>query len=174
MRGTGNNDDLFFDVVNGGKKKVEVPIGTYELYAGQVSKGKKSQMAKSLILAGPSMRNWRVDKGATTKIELGAPFGFEFKLSQNDETVVVEGKSIMITGREGETYQRLWNCVLTPEVHMRKAGSSRGKKQKKLRPVGSTEEFEAQKYDFNTVWLPISEPIDKPQPGTDFEVQLFE
>jgi len=120
------------------------------------------------------MTSWRVQAGEKVEIELGEPFGMTFAFRQDDDTVTVEGRSIVVTGKAGETYPRLWNCVVQPEVMLRKAGSSRGKKEDKLVPAGSQEEFEAHKYDFNTVWFPISEPIEKPQPGNDFEVQLLD
>jgi len=175
VRGTGQNaTDLFFDVANGGSDKLEVPVGSYELFSGQVAQGKKAQAMKALVLAGQNSRAWKVSAGQTTKMELGAPFGFDFKVSQNDESITVEGPSIVVTGRGGETYQRLWNCVLTPEVNLRKQGSSKGKKEAKLVPVQSQEELEDHKFDFKKVWFPMSEPIVKNIPGETFEVQLFE
>jgi hypothetical protein len=174
VRGTGKSDDLFYDVVNGGTNKVEVPVGSYELFAGQVASGKKGQMMKALILPGANARSWKVGPGETTKLELGAPFILDFKVKQDEETVTVEGPSIVVAGRGGETYQRLWNCVLSPEINLRKAGSSKGKKEGKLVPVSSQEDLEVHKWDFDTVWFPLGEPIQKTQPGEAFEVQLFE
>lgn len=173
VRGTGNNNDLFFDVAAGGTNKVEVPIGSYELYVGQVASGKKQQTMKALVLPGATSRSWRVDKGATTKVELGAPFSFDFKVSQDEKTLTVDGKSVCVVGRGGETYQRMWNCVLTPEVNLRKAGSKKGKKEAKLVPVGSQEELQDNNNDYGFAWFPIGKPIDKPGEG-DFEAQLFE
>lgn len=173
VRGTGNNNDLFFDVAAGGANKVEVPIGSYELFVGQVASGKKQQMVKSLVLPGAGSRSWRVDKGGTTKLELGAPFSFDFKVLQDDTTLTVDGKSISVVGRGGETYQRMWNCVLTPEVNLRKAGSKKGKKEAKLVPVGSQEELQDNNNDYGFAWFPIGKPIEKPGEG-EFEAQLFE
>jgi len=173
VRGTGSNNDLFFDVAAGGANKVEVPIGSYELYVGQVASGKKQQMMKALILPGATSRSWRVDKGAVTKVELGAPFGFDFKVAQDEKTLTVDGKSVCVVGRGGETYQRLWNCVLTPEVNVRKTGSKKGKKEAKLVPVGSQEELQDNGNDYAFAWFPIGKPIEKAGEG-EFEAQLFE
>lgn len=176
VRGTGNNSDYFFDVANGGTNKVEVPIGSYELYVGQVASGKKQQTMKALVLPGAGSRSWKVEKGGTTKVELGAPFGFDFKVSQDETTLTVEGKSICVVGRGGETYQRLWNCVLTPEVNVRKEGAKKGKKEAKLVPVGSQEELQdpdGANNDYGYAWFPLNKPIKKPGEGT-FEAQLFE
>jgi hypothetical protein len=174
VRGTGNQERLFYDLVNGGLKKVEVPVGTYELYAGQVATGKKTQMSKALMLPGKSARSYKVAAGQTVKVELGAPFGFDFSFVQDDSTVTIEGPSIVVVGKAGETYQRLWNCVLAPEVNLRKAGSSKGKKEKKLVPAGSQEEIQDHDNDYKVAWFPIGEPIEKPNPGEPVEVQLFE
>lgn len=174
LRGTGKNADLFYDLVNGGTNKVEVPAGTYELFSGQVAQGKKTQMMKALVLPGKNARSWRVGPGETSKVELGAPFNVDFAVKQDADTVTVIGPSILVTGRGGETYQRLWNCVLAPEVNLRKAGSSKGKKEGKMVPVTSQESLEEMKYDYNTVWFPVGEPIAKPSAGETYEVQLFE
>ena len=56
-------------------------------------------------------------------VQLGAPFVFDFNMSQDAKTVKIEGKSVLVVGRGKETYQRLWNCVATPEVYLRKAGT---------------------------------------------------
>ncbi|MEQ1891564.1 MAG: hypothetical protein ABL998_03390 [Planctomycetota bacterium] len=176
VRGTGNNSDYFFDVANGGTNKVEVPIGSYELFVGQVLSGKKQQAMKALILPGSGSRSWKVEKGGTTKVELGAPFGFDFKVAQDEKTLTVQGKTIAVVGRGGETYQRLWNCVLTPEVNVRKEGAKKGKKEAKLVPVGSQEELQdpdGANNDYGYAWFPLGKPIQKPGEGT-FEAQLFE
>ncbi|HEX6885748.1 MAG TPA: hypothetical protein VF530_20410 [Planctomycetota bacterium] len=174
VRGTGQNDGLFYEVVNGGTKKVEVPVGGYELFAGQVSSGKKAQMMKCLIVPGKAARAWTVKPGETTKVELGAPFTLDFKVQQDAESVSVVGPSIVVVGRGGETYQRLWNCVLTPEVHARKAGAKKGNKEGKLVPVGSQEELETHQYDMQKAWFPFGEPIQKAIPGETYELQLTE
>ena len=45
-----------------------------------------------------------------------------------------------------------------------------------VRHVGelSQEELEVQKYDYQTIWFPVGEPIAKPNAGEELEVQLFE
>lgn len=174
VRGMGDKADLFYDVADGGTNKVEVPTGMYELFAGQVASGKKAQMAKALVLPGSKTRTWRVGKGETVKLELGAPFAFEFAVQQDEETVTVVGPTIMVVGRGGETYQRLWNCVVQPEVLLRKAGSGKGKKEAELVGVGSQEELEAHQGDYRAAWFPVGEPIRKPSPGDATEVQLFQ
>jgi hypothetical protein len=175
VRGLGDNKDRFYELVDGGTNKVEVPVGAYELFTGEVASGKKSQMMKALLLAPPnSGRSWKVGPGETTKVELGAPFGFAFDFTQDDEQVKIEGTSIVVTGRGGETYQRLWNCVLAPEVNLRKAGSGKGKKEGKLTAVESQEQLQDFKNDYRMAWFPIGEPIKKANPGDKVEVQLFE
>jgi hypothetical protein len=176
VRGVGESaEDLFYELVNGGTNKVEVPAGTYELYAGEIALGKKDQLMKALILPGQSSRSWKVGAGETTKVELGMPLKLEFEVKQTDEEITVVSPSIVVVGRGGETYQRLWNCVLTPEVNIRKAGTSKSKKASELGTLESQQQMiDDFKNDWSVVWFPIPAPIEKPVPGEAYEVQLFE
>ena len=139
MKGTDKFENCYYNLVPGGKQGVVVPAGTYELFSGQVSKGKRQQTMKALILPGDNTRTWSVGAGETMTVELGAPFGFDFDFSQDEETLTIQGGSVVVTGKSKETYQRLWNCVVHPEVMIRKAGTRRGNKEKKLRSAQSQE-----------------------------------
>jgi hypothetical protein len=176
VRGVGDGaEDLFYELVNGGTNKVEVPAGTYELYAGQIALGKKDQMMKALVLPGQNTRSWKVGAGETTKVELGMPLKLDFEIKQDAETVTVVSPSLAVVGRGGETYQRLWNCVLTPEVNVRKAGTTKAKKEGRLGMLESQQQMiDDFKNDWSVVWFPIATPYEKPVPGDTYEVQLFE
>jgi hypothetical protein len=115
-----------------------------------------------------------VTAGSTTTMEIGAPFGFSFTFSQNAETVTIEGTSLAVVGRGKETYQRFWNCVPSAEVSLRKVGSKKGKEEGELQPATSQEQIQALENDYNKVWFPFSEPIEKPWEGEALEVMLFE
>jgi hypothetical protein len=171
LRGKGNLENVFIDVA-AEKKGVEAPIGSYELFVGQVSKGKRNQMMKALVLPARNTPSWRCTVGQTTDVELGSPFGFDFEFSQNDEAVRVEGESITVVGRGNETYQRLWNCVARPEVVQRKAGSKKGGKGEKMRPAESQEEMSP--LGWASVWFPVSIDAPKKKKGESVEVQLVE
>ena len=127
VRGEGQFANAYFDVLAGGKDGVEVPVGTYWLYAGEVRKGKKQQAAKALILPPSTPLSWKVAAGATTKVELGGPFGFDFKASRTQDGVTVLGKSVVVIGARGERYERPWNCVARPEVSVPQAGREEGR-----------------------------------------------
>ena len=174
LRGRGKLEGAFVDLAINGKRGTEVPAGSWELYAGQVSKGKRSQMSKALVLPGQGMPGIQVPAGGKATLALGAPFGFDFEYSQDDESVEVQGHTIVVTGRGGETYQRLWNCVVKPEVLLRKAGSKKGKEQGKLSPVLTQEQIADYNNDFRVAWFPITEKIAKKKAGEEVEVQLFE
>jgi len=175
VRGTGEKNDLFYDVANGGTNKVEVPEGTYELYMGQVATGKKAQMMKALVLPGAGTTFWRVKAGETVKMELGAPFGFTFSYAQDEKTVTVNGPSVGVVGRGSEVYQRFWNCVPVAEVLMRKAGTKKGKEEGKIQPATSQEQIQQDfNNDYKAVWFPVGRALDKPNEGETVEVQLFE
>jgi hypothetical protein len=174
VRGTGKNEDLFYDVVNGGKNEIDVPIGSYSLFVGQVATGKRDQLTKALILPPKSPPAYQVTAGSKTRIEMGAPFGFQFKCSQDDKTVTVEGPTVVITGRGTEIYQRFWNCVPQVEVNVRKEGAKKGKKEGKMIPVTSQELLQTLQNDYRLVWFPHGEPLEKPKEGEKVEVQLYE
>ena len=159
----------------GGKKGTEVPAGSYTLYAGRVTKGKRDQTMKALILPTKDTPSWTVPAGGDATVKLGSPFGFDFSFTQDEETVTVDGKSVVITGSAGETYQRLWNCPAHIEVSIRKAGGKKGSKGEKMRPAGSQEEIIALNNDPQAAWFPImGDPIKKKKAGEAVEVQLIE
>lgn len=171
VQGTGSLENCFYRV---GKKGVEVPAGSYKLYCGQVSKGKRRSMMKALMLPSTSMRSWTVKPGQTTTLELGGPFGFDFTFKQDDETVSVIGDSIVVTGKNGETYQRLWGCVVQPEVFVRRQGAKKGKGAVKMKPVLSQQELEMHQNDRRWTWFPITKDFNKKKKGQDVELQLFQ
>ena len=173
VRGENSLENAFFDVVAGGKKGIEVPAGTYRLFAGQVSKGKRAQTMKALVLPSSKTPSWTVVAGAENTVELGAPFGFDFEFTQSDEAVEVKTSSIFVTGKSGESYQRVWGAVPQVEVHLRKAGSKKGGKEDKLVPASSQQQIT----DFATymvAWFPIAQPVEKKKAGETVEVRLFE
>ncbi|MFT7539852.1 MAG: hypothetical protein ACI9K5_000811 [Gammaproteobacteria bacterium] len=173
LSGIGSLENLYFDVMANGAKGVEVPAGTYALFSGQVSKGKRQQTMKALILPGSGMNNFTVAEGETLTIEFGAPFGFDFGISQNDDTVTIDEDSVIITGKGGETYQRLWNCVPLVDVLVRQAGARKGVDVGTLRPSQSREEITAN--GWVSAWFPISRELDKGKmSGDEVEVQLFQ
>ena len=174
VRGKGNGEGVFIDVA-ASKKGVEVPVGSYELFAGRVSKGKRGQMMKALVLPGRNTPSWTVDPGITETIKLGAPFGFGFSFRQTDEEVSIDGKSVHVTGRGNETYQRLWNCVPRPEASERVAGSKKGGKPIKMKPFESQETMaEMGAAGFFYLWFPRDGKLTKKKKGEDVEVQLVE
>ena len=166
---TGTFEKSFFEVA--ANKGVEVPAGRYELFLGQVSKGKRDQMAKALVVPGTNTQVWTVEPGKTTTLELGAPFGFDFQVDQEEESVTVYGDSIAVTGKAGETYQRLWNCVTRPEVSVREAGKKRGGKGEDMKRPGSQEEVA--QVGFKYAWFPLDLTLPK-KPDKGAEVQLVE
>ncbi|MEW6072341.1 MAG: hypothetical protein AB1726_07035 [Planctomycetota bacterium] len=169
----GENDFVrcYYDVMAGEGKGVQVPRGTYALVAGRVSKGKRDQLMKALIVPPKTPPTYTVAEGETTTIEVGAPYGFDFTYEQTPELIKIPGRSVVVTGCGGETYQRLWNCVVQPEVNARKAGTGRGGKLDKLTSAGSQQEVDR---GWEWAWYPFDAEIEKNQVGETVELQLFE
>ena len=172
VKGTGTFQYSYFDVMANGKKGIEVPAGSYELYVGEVRKGKRKQVMKSLILPGEGTKKWTVNPGETTKIELGAPYAFDFEAKDSSAEVTVVGGSVAIVGRGGEVYERFWNCVPRPDVSIRETGT-------KKRGFGDTMPVVL---DFDTIftkgfftaWFPLDLSIKKKTSGDEVEIQLYE
>ena len=170
VQGEGKYENSFFDLCSTGT--VEVPRGRYGLYFGMVSKGKKRQTIKALILSGENTPKWTVDEGKTVEVTLGKPFGFDFKFVADEDTIVVDGSSVVVTGVADERYERPWGCVPRPEVSYRKAGSKRGSKGEKMATLRSQQEL----YDtqFKQGWSPKDLTLKKKPSETEVEVHLFE
>jgi hypothetical protein len=171
VKGFDEFEHAYFDVASV-KKGIEVPAGKYELFSGQISKGKRNQLMKACILpAQESMPTWTVMPGETTTMELGGPFELGFEIEQDEETVTVLGRSIHVIGRGRETYQRLWNCTLTPEASERPKGTKKGSKGEKMKIVSSQEELRDKGEEFS--WHPFDLILTKKKAGEPSEVQLF-
>jgi seryl-tRNA synthetase len=122
------------------KLGLAVPAGSYQLFAGQVGQGSKLQKMKALVLPAKNAPPVTVRPGETATFELGAPFTFDFSVHQDATKLTVVGDSIAIKGKGGETYQRLWNCVVRPEVFTREAGKKRGSKGESMKAAESQQE----------------------------------
>jgi hypothetical protein len=171
VRGSGELlKNSYFDLVEGGAKGVEVPTGRYTLFYGEVRKGKKRQVQKTLILPGKTTPSFEVKKGETSVVSLGAPFGFDFRFKRDGSKLTVEGKTVSVIGKSQERYERPWNCVPRPEVTWRKKGTKTGSKPEKMPMVSGTEGIE--KYGWDATWFPLDLEIDLRQEKDPIEVQL--
>jgi hypothetical protein len=162
------HENAYFEIANA-KSGVNVPTGAYQLFAGQVSKGKGAQILKALMLPTRNTPTWTVEAGKTTAVKLGAPFGFDFHVSQDATTATVVGESISVTGSANESYQRLWNCAVRPEASMREAGSKRGSKGEDMRGADTQEELGDKGHKY--AWFPFDLVLEKKN-DKDVEVQL--
>ncbi len=177
LRGEGALSNAYFDLAENGKKGVALPVGQYKLVFGILRKGKKTQMAKCVILPGSSVPTWHVEAGKELTLHLGAPYRFEFEAALNGSTLQVSGASVTVVGSGGETYQRTWNCVPKPEVSWRKAGTKKGSKGESMMLVPSLEERDESgqsKYTFAQTWKPLDFTLDLKKPEEKIEVQLVE
>jgi hypothetical protein len=176
LKGTGPLDGCYFDIVSEAKKPVALPIGTYELFCGELRVGKKAQTAKCLILPGGDTRRWNVTKGAETLVTLGAPFSFDFTAEAGEESVTVKGKTVAVFGSGKERYERFWNCVPRPEVSWRKSGAKKGGKPEKMDIVMDLlerKEDGAYRFSEADTWRPIDTAFEIKK-GEAVEVQLVE
>jgi hypothetical protein len=176
VKGAGPLEKCYFDLMLDPKKGINVPVGTYALFCGEMRNGKKAQTAKSLVLPGATTPRWVVTAGKETLVKLGAPYGFDFSTEPGDDKVTVKGKTVTIIGSAGERYDRTWNCAPRPEMSARKPGQKKGGKPEKMGIVLDLQEVGedgVQKHKFEDTWRPLdtSVPIKK---GETVEVQLSE
>lgn len=168
VQGEGEFERTFFDLADG---KVEVPVGRYGLYVGEIRKGKKLQAMKTLVLPGPGTPRWTVEAGKTTEVVLGEPFGFDFDFTVSGGKLVVDGHSVVITGSQGERYERPWNCVPQPEVSYREPGASRGIKGDEM---GLVDNLIDGRYQYRDAWSPLTLEVEMRGVEGAAEVQLAE
>ena len=103
----GVDDELsntYIDISGG--KKVDLPVGNYELAFGLARKGNKMQLMKAVIMPGPDSPRYKVKKGENIEIVAGAPYKFDFTYEAGASEVVVDGNSVRIIGAGGEEIGR--------------------------------------------------------------------
>ncbi len=170
VRGENDYANSFFDLTSG--KSVDVPVGRYTLYFGLVTKGKKKQILKSVMLPSDTTPTWTVAKpDQEIEVELGSPFGFDWKAEIAAESVVVLGQTVCVTGVAGERYERVWGAVARPEVSYRKAGDKRGSKGEEMDKVQDQDSLYK---SWKAPWFPLDIELSKRASLTDVEVQLTE
>lgn len=172
IRGTDKYENCYFDLLQNGKKAIEVPIGRYKLYAGYVAEGKRRALMKALMLGTDRTGTWQVLEGEETEVELGQPFGFDYQVVEGDEVVKVLGLTVVVTGKAGERYERLWNCAVRPEASARKAGSKRGSKPEKMGVV--TGQGDIDNHGWEYAWFPLNIELPKKKGEDGYQVQLVE
>lgn len=165
--------EAYFDLAGPeAKKGLEVPVGTYYLISGRVSKGKREQTLKALVVPPEKAKGYDLAAGDNLTIELGAPFGFEFEVRQNAENVTVVGNTVFVSGRGGETYQRLWNCVVTPDAVARKVGTKKGGKEETMRTATNQDDISVSPAGYEVAWFPWDVELPKKKGEEELEVQL--
>ena len=78
---------------------------------------------------------------------------------------------LVVVGRGGERYERMWNCVLDPDVSWRKAGSGRGSKGEGMGTHGDQDAM--QKYGYPAVWFPKDLTLSVKAGEEGVEASLF-
>lgn len=169
LKGNGNVlAETFIDVAGG--KKVEVPVGRWDLYFGLVRKGKKMQAMKAVMLPSDSSPGYMVKEGENTELTLGAPFSFDFEVSRQEKTATVKGMSLQVIGAGGEAYDRFYGYVPRPEASVRKKGAKRAVDSEKMQPAVSLDDLS--KFGWDQFWKPLD--VIFQIPGDEAEVQLTE
>lgn len=171
VKGANDFENSYFDISSG--KPVEVPLGRYTLFFGMLSKGKKKQIMKSLVIPGEDTPTWDLlEEGGDVTIELGAPFGFDFTAEIDDREILVTGNSVVVVGRGGERYERVWGAVPRPAVSYRKAGSKRGTKPEDMDRIMDQDQIT--QFGWASAWFPRDIVLQRRGGAKDIEVQLTE
>jgi hypothetical protein len=125
IREIGEYTGAFFDLM-GAEKGLEVPAGDYEFYYGMFRQGKGKQVQKYAVLPAGEPKKISVAPGAVTTINMGAPFKYTVKCSQDGGEVSIAGKTVEIRGSGGERYVMLSEEPPRPKVEARKVGAKTG------------------------------------------------
>lgn len=171
VRGANMLKDSFFDLAEAGAKGVQVPVGRYTIYYGELRKGKKRQMQKCLILPAKNVTNYDVTKGGTTVITIGAPYTLDFTYKNEDGKLTVTGQSVVVVGTQGERYERPWGCVTHPEAGWRKKGTKKASRYDKMQHVLDNDGIV--KLGWESAWFPLDIELDAKGQG-EVEVQLVD
>ena len=155
LRGKGKYEGSYFDLLANGSKGVDVPVGSYELFQGEIRKGKGRQTAKALMVPGDGMEGWQVSAGETTTVELGGPFDFDFSFESDTRTVKVLGETVVVVGAGGERYERPWNSRAAPDVYWRDAGKGRGNKAERMKLINDQYVMLDYERSYQRVWFPL-------------------
>ena len=173
VKGKGKYENSYYDLLANGSKGVEVPVGSYELFCGELRKGKKRQAAKALVLPGKDTPGYEVQAGKTTTVELGGSFGLDFSFSMGGAGVQVDGESVVVVGERGERYERPWNCRVAPDISWRRAGAKKGNKAERMKLITDQYVMMEVENGWSKVWFPLDCEFDVNN-ETAVELQLAE
>jgi hypothetical protein len=144
---------------------VEVPAGEYELYWGQIRRGRGRRVESVEIRRGES-EPIAVESDGTAELRLGAPFRIEYEIDETPEAYWIRGRSLRVLGAAGELYTRFFEDVPLGEAVVRIRGGGIVESGR-LRRV----EYQDRLKDANAVWYPKDLEIDKRKAGTDAEFE---
>ncbi len=154
----------FFDVAGG--KPVTVPAGRYEIAYGRIETGKGAQAKQAWIFKG-KCEPVEVKAGETVTLDLGAPYTIDFETDSKSKSVVVRGKSLVVSDKSGAIVGRIYDELPFPEVSARLKGGGALGKPKEMAKI-STETLNK---DNAAAWFPGDLTIDKSEKQI-VEVQL--
>ena len=162
-REVGKLEGAFFDILPARKGgKVTLPAGTYQICLGQMRKGKKMSMDAVRIYTGKS-EPFMVHAGATTELDIGAPFDMTFTTRSDDRNRVLETSNIRVFGKAGLEYAMWFDEPLQPDVSVRDENGRSVVKGDTLQMAGiehwQTDTTERQV----ALWFPVEYEIEEPK-----------
>jgi hypothetical protein len=167
----GKLDGAYFDVLpsrRGGV--VTLPAGEYQVVQGSLRTGKRTSMDMVRIYTGKS-EPFKVNAGATTTLELGAPYSMTFTTRKEGKETVVETQSLRIFGRGGEEYAMFFDDPLQPSVEMRDSSGRKVGKAQTMRRTGIEEWQTKNNERDNVLWFPAEHRVEVPN-GATYEFRL--
>ena len=164
----GKLEGAFFDVVPAKRNGVvEVPVGTYQVDSGAISKGHKTSTKLARIERGHA-RTFEVEEGKTYELKIGAPYKLTVATTTEDGDVVVVSHKMRIYGQGGEEYRYLFDEALQPTVEARTAEGKKLGKPEKMRLAEITDWETGPAW---TVWFPLDLHIEN-KGGDHVQVRL--
>jgi hypothetical protein len=164
-------DGSYFDILPPRRgKHVTLPVGTYKLCMGRITKGSKTNQDQIRIYSGRA-EPFKVKEGQVTKLALGAPYSLTFKQAVDGDERVLDTRSIRVFGRGGLEYSMFFDDPLQPTVEVRTPEGKKAGKPSKLRKVGVGEWEVNTRTPDNILWFPFEYRVDAPS-GKLFEMRL--
>jgi hypothetical protein len=143
------------------KTAVKVPVGKWVFYYGSLRDGKGRNASLAEIRKGKS-EAFEVNENATTVVELGAPFTFDYEVKADGNNSVLRGRDLRVFGSRGELYTRFYPEVPRGDVIVM-VGKGGVVTKEKLKPIDQG--------IFNTssdqAWFPRD--VSWQSPGKDLE-----
>lgn len=124
---TGAWPDAMFDLMAGGSKGINLPVGKYEIFYGRTYNGRVPRNMDSVILKGDS-KSIEVKEGETSTLAMGAPFKIDGDIERIGKKIIANTSKMWVVDRFGMKFTCLQGEMLEPTLLVSKTDTGKGAK----------------------------------------------